>query len=799
MLLASLEWVALARGRQYRPGPAPESATRNWLVVGGRGSGKTRLGAEWVNALVRGFAPFSAGVRHMRIALVGETLGDVREVMVDGPSGIASISRWNRPRYEPTRRRLLWDTGAVAQAFSSEDPESLRGPQFEAAWCDELGCPAVDKGANQPNVFPDAKSSEDATPYFSSGGRSDVAQARFLQAHFAHWDPQSPHFDASANPVSPVYGGRMVDPARICVWAWDARPFPAFPTLAGIWRDGDNWHRGHWLNGRLSTAPVGDLLAAILADHGLAGVDRTQGGRSIAGYVVDRPLTARAALEPLADLFGVVVRDDNGVLELCDERGAGASAIVLSELALAEGGAVVERSRAPERDLANEMELSFADPFRDYQAAVARLARPGNEGSGARTVAFPGFLEAGAAEALLADWMQRGLAGRETVGFAVPASEIDVAPGVLVSLPGGGEAGEFLVTEVETGAVRKASARHVRRIVPAPWRAGRIAAARPDAPSVYGAPHALLLDLPMLPGAQFAHEQFKVAAFARPWRSQLVFSSPQDDGFAHTATVPFPATVGEVVAADAGLCEGRYDRIGRIIVALHNGALLSVSLPALLNGANTAAMQAANGQWEVLQFAEAEEVSPSVWELGFLLRGQSGTGGAAAAGAPAGAAFVLLDDAVVKAGLAPELAGLPLNWRIGPSGRDFGGPHFAALAMAGGIRARLPLSPVHLRGRRLANGDLELTWVRRGRIDADSWLGEDIPLGEESERYRLEFATSAGEVRRAMEVAAPGSTYAAALQAQDFPTRPAEVSLTVRQVSAVAGPGLPARAILTLY
>ena len=108
------------------------------MVVGGRGSGKTRLGAEWVNALVRGFPPFSGGRRHMRIALVGETLGDVREVMVEGPSGIAAVSRWNRPRYEPTRRRLLWDSGAVAHAFSSEDPESLRGPQFEAAWCDEL-------------------------------------------------------------------------------------------------------------------------------------------------------------------------------------------------------------------------------------------------------------------------------------------------------------------------------------------------------------------------------------------------------------------------------------------------------------------------------------------------------------------------------------------------------------------------------------------------------------------------------------------------------------------------------------
>ncbi|TKT81476.1 ATP-binding protein [Aquamicrobium sp. LC103] len=105
--------------------------------MGGRGSGKTRLGAEWVNSLVRGFPPF-AWHRHMRIALVGETLGDVREVMVEGPSGIVPISRGHRPRYEASRRRLLWDSGAVAQAFSSEDPESLRGPQFEAAWCDEV-------------------------------------------------------------------------------------------------------------------------------------------------------------------------------------------------------------------------------------------------------------------------------------------------------------------------------------------------------------------------------------------------------------------------------------------------------------------------------------------------------------------------------------------------------------------------------------------------------------------------------------------------------------------------------------
>lgn len=131
--LIEREWFAEARIEQYPLGLRPQT----WLVIGGRGAGKTRLGAEWVNGLVRGFSPF-AERSHGRIALIGETLGEVREVMIEGPSGIVSISRHDRPRYEASRRRLVWDNGAIAQIFSSEDPESLRGPQFEAAWCDEL-------------------------------------------------------------------------------------------------------------------------------------------------------------------------------------------------------------------------------------------------------------------------------------------------------------------------------------------------------------------------------------------------------------------------------------------------------------------------------------------------------------------------------------------------------------------------------------------------------------------------------------------------------------------------------------
>ncbi len=133
------DWELVARKDQWPPDLAPNGLPwRVWLILGGRGAGKTRAGAEWVKALALGRAQFTASPVG-RIALVGETAADVRDVMIEGVSGILAVhDRRERPRWESSRRRLLWDTGAVAQAFSAEDPESLRGPQFHAAWCDEL-------------------------------------------------------------------------------------------------------------------------------------------------------------------------------------------------------------------------------------------------------------------------------------------------------------------------------------------------------------------------------------------------------------------------------------------------------------------------------------------------------------------------------------------------------------------------------------------------------------------------------------------------------------------------------------
>ena len=116
----------------------PEGVWKTWVIMGGRGAGKTRAGAEWVRAQVEGAGPQDPG-RARRVALLGETVDQVREVMIFGDSGILACSPPDRrPEWQATRKQLLWPNGAVAQVYSAHDPDSLRGPQFDAAWVDEL-------------------------------------------------------------------------------------------------------------------------------------------------------------------------------------------------------------------------------------------------------------------------------------------------------------------------------------------------------------------------------------------------------------------------------------------------------------------------------------------------------------------------------------------------------------------------------------------------------------------------------------------------------------------------------------
>lgn len=122
------EWSFWARDNQL----PPDGSWSHWLMLAGRGFGKTRAGAEWVRAFVETGTP-------VRLALVAPTLHDARAVMVEGDSGLLAVAPpWCKPKFEASKRTLTWPNGSVATLFSAEEPERLRGPQHHAAWCDEL-------------------------------------------------------------------------------------------------------------------------------------------------------------------------------------------------------------------------------------------------------------------------------------------------------------------------------------------------------------------------------------------------------------------------------------------------------------------------------------------------------------------------------------------------------------------------------------------------------------------------------------------------------------------------------------
>lgn len=125
-------------GREGKQLPPDGGDWRSWLILGGRGAGKTRAGAEWVRARALGCWA-ETGPRSQRIAIIAPTLGEARSVMIEGKSGLLGVHMADeRPIYEPSKRQLTWSNGTIAQIFSADEPESLRGPQFDAAWCDEL-------------------------------------------------------------------------------------------------------------------------------------------------------------------------------------------------------------------------------------------------------------------------------------------------------------------------------------------------------------------------------------------------------------------------------------------------------------------------------------------------------------------------------------------------------------------------------------------------------------------------------------------------------------------------------------
>ncbi|RBO54376.1 host specificity protein [Rhodovulum sp. BSW8] len=651
-------------------------------------------------------------------------------------------------------------------------------PQSKPIWFTELGCPAVDKGTNAPNLFSDAKSSESALPPYSTGARDDLIQHQYLRALLGYWA------DPAVNPVSPLYGGPMVDLSRAHVWAWDARPYPQFPGNRTLWSDGDNYGRGHWLNGRASAQALDAVIREICTASGVTDLDVSDVYGLVRGYAVGDLAGARSALQPLMLAFGIEAAERDGRIVFFNRDGR--AGVVLDPADLAQTGDLagdIEHSRTPGAETAGRVRLSFVEADGAYETRAAEAIFPDEASRAVSVSELPLVLTAAEGQAVVERWLSESRVARDRVRLALPLSTLSVGAGDVMRLP----SGDYRIDRVDLADTRQIEAVRVERGLYLPPRFED----RGVAQAAFVAPvpvHAVFLDLPLLTGEEVPHAPH-VAAVAAPWPGTVdVYTAVEDAGYTLNATLDRSAVIGLTETPLAAADPGRWDRGPALRVKLAAGSLASVGEADLLAGANVAAIGAGGpGGWEVFQFAEAELIGPRTYELRLRLRGQAGTEADMPQIWPVGSTVVLLDARVPQIALAASARGLARHYRIGPGTRAYDDPSYDHVRLAfDGIGLR-PYAPCHLKAVRAPGGDLELSWVRRTRVDGDSWASVEVPLGEERELYSVLVKSGEGAVLRTETVAATGWTYTAAMQAADGTTAPS--ALEVAQLSDQFGPG----------
>jgi len=651
----------------------------------------------------------------------------------------------------------------------------------------EIGCPAIDKGANQPNVFYDPKSSESFFPYYSTGDRDDLIQRRYIEAMLIYWDP-----NAGNNPVSSQYAGRMLDMSGAHVWTWDARPYPDFPARTDIWTDGGNWRLGHWLTGRVGRVTLADVVIDVTARAGLTAIDVSALEGLVAGYALPGPMPGRDALAPLAQAYRFDMIDKPDAAHFLSRAAAlDFGPIDLDAALLPDSGDLFRLQRPQPGDHPRDAVVRYIDESKEMQPGAASALNRDLTHEQSVTLNAPLLMDARQAADIAQTALSEALAEGWSLRLRLPPSAPALETGDLASCLGR----DWRVASITEGSAREIA---LSGAVEAATRG----VAGPD-PGVLQpwvrkpTPPALVFIDGAFPIAGRQDDQPLVAARAKPWPGRLsVWAGPDADSLDSRLVLREPAVMGETLWDLYPGAIGRWDDGNRIQVRVYSGALASADRLAVLNGANRFAVQTPGGEWEAFQAREAIFVSDGVYELRGLLRGQFGSDAAMSGVTPAGSRIVVLDDR-----LAPlDTEGLARGADIALSAAAEGltpvsdsATHLTALWLGRGLR---PFSPVHLRVKRESEG-VQISWRRRSRIDGEDWAAVDIPLGEADEAYEVDVLDS-GSVEATLIANSPSVLLTAAEETAIFGGPVQSIHVLVYQISQAYGRGAPADRVLYL-
>ena len=587
----------------------------------------------------------------------------------------------------------------------------------------------------------------------------------------------------------------MIALDRAYVWAWDARPFPVFPNNRDLWSDGGNYARGHWLNGRAGGRTLASVVEEICRQSGIEAIDTVDLHGFVRGYIVEDVADARQALQPLMLRYGFDAIEREGVLKFRLRDGVSAIDLGPDDFAESEDlQALTELSREAEAEMTGRARVRFTEADANHDVLSEEAVLPDDATHAVATSDLPLSMTRSEGRQVVERWLTEARVARDGALFALPPSKMWLGAGDVVTLPSpaDGERARYRIDRVEQSNLSLIEAVRIEPEVYKPTVLEEDGPGqRPFAAPVPVLP--LFMDLPLMAGDEVPHAPH-LALSAQPWPGSVaLFSSASDDDYTLSELITRRSVIGTTQTPLPRALPGIWDHGPDLQVQLISGTLESRGADAVLNGTNLAAIgDGSSGRWEVIQFEKADLIGVDTYLVSSRLRGQAGSNGLMPEIWPADSWFVLLNGVPKQIDLKPAQRRIARHFRIGPSRRPNSDPSYTYVLAAFDGNGLRPYSPCHLRVEGALGADIRLSWIRRTRIDGDSWDLAEVPLGEDSESYVVRVMRGRA-VLREVTVSHPSWTYGVAAQSSDGAI--GGETLEVAQVSARFGPG-PSTAVM---
>lgn len=662
-------------------------------------------------------------------------------------------------------------------------------------WFTEFGCPCIDKGTNQPNVFYDPKSSESFFPYYSTGLQDEYISRVYAEAMLAYWRDNSPP--------------GMLDIENMFIWTWDARPFPDYPNRLDVWSDGDLHRYGHWMTGRIAYPALPRLIENLcelvgVTDYDTERLNGTQG--LVKGYYIDRVTAVRDIIASLMTGFQFDAFESEGKIKF-------ALKATTSLTALSSDGFVSTESdvtgftitRTQDTELPKRVIVDFIDADNDYEMSSLDAKRHQTTNVETSSIQLPQSLAPDYVRGLADSILHQAWVARENGAVNLPPSMFKLDPGDGITFPIGesGRVGQGRIQSIENGEFREVSfvgfdlSLYNLPVYPPQTKSGIIT-------QVPGFPELYILDIPLYSGDEPSHWSPRLAAFASPWPGTVAVYKDEDPDAATQdwllkRSLNLENVMGRLASAVGTGKTGVWLRNQTITVNLLGGTLpTAASDIRVLNGDNTCAMQNDSGHWEIFQYKTATLDLNGHYILSDLIRGQLGTEWVMdEATFSEGNAFVLLENQFsINPSSAPYLPltagdrGTTIDVRFGSAFRSVDDDNaYLETGFTHEAMAKRPYAPCHVKATRNNSGDVTLTWIRRTRFDGDAWEQYEVPLNEDFEEYQMDIWDGPSLARTITGLSSPTYVYTAAEQTIDFGSPQSSLTITVYQMSAAVGRG----------